>query len=91
MSFTIKTPKKIRKQIEALDDKMKQRVNELFLVLKENPVPVNLYNVEKISGSDHTYRVRLGNIRAIYDVLWKEKEIWSLKIERKKDRTYKNF
>ena len=91
LSFTIKTPKKIRKQIEALDSKMKQRVNELFLALKENPVPVDLYNVEKISGSDHTYRVRLGNIRVIYDVLWKEKEIWPLKIERRKDRTYKNL
>ncbi|MEK6942425.1 MAG: hypothetical protein AABW85_06215 [archaeon] len=91
MSFTIKAPKKIRKQIEPLDSKMKQRLDELFLVLKENPVPADLYDVEKISGSDYTYRIRLTQIRVIYDVLWKEKEIWPLKIERRKDRTYKNF
>ncbi len=91
MSFTVKTPKKIRKQFEQFDLKLKHRLDELFLELKENPVPANSYNVEKIAGSDYTYRVRLGKIRVIYDVLWKEKEIWPIKIERRKDSTYKQF
>ena len=55
------------------------------------PVPANEFDVIKIGGSDHTYRVRIQKARVIYDVYWKERRIEILKVEIRKGRTYKNF
>jgi len=89
LSFAIKSSKKIEKQIKHLDGKMKRRLFELFLELKINPVPAGSYDVAKVSGFPNRYRIRIGPIRVIYDVEWKEKLIELFRIERKKDRTYK--
>ena len=89
MSFELKPSKRIRKQIEKLERKSKLNLLGLFLKLKENPVPVDEFNVVKLSGSKNTYRIRIQKIRIIYDVYWKEKGIELLKVDRRKDRTYK--
>ncbi|MBN2067090.1 MAG: type II toxin-antitoxin system RelE/ParE family toxin, partial [Candidatus Diapherotrites archaeon] len=60
-----------------------------FIKLKESPVPAEEFNVAKLSGSKGTYRVRIQRIRVIYDVCWKEKRIEILKVEKRKERTYK--
>lgn len=88
MSFVIKSSKKIEKQVEKLDNKIKQRLAILVLELKANPVPVKSYNVAKISGKQNRYRIRLGKIRVIYDIEWEEKTIELFKVERRKDSTY---
>jgi len=62
---------------------------DLFLKLKENPVPVEEFNVVKLSGSKNTYRIRVQKIRVIYDVYWKEKRVEILKVDRRKARAYK--
>jgi mRNA interferase RelE/StbE len=36
------------------------RLLELFSVLRDNPVPVEYYDVRKVEGRVDTYRVRLG-------------------------------
>lgn len=90
MSFTIKSSKKIEKQIKQLDSKIKLRLAKLFLDLKVNPVPVDSYDVAKVSGFPNRYRIRIRQVRVIYDVEWKEKVIELFKIERKKDRIYKS-
>ncbi len=89
MAFELKPSKRIRKQIEKLERKSKLRLLDLFLKLKESPVPVDEFNVVKLSGSKNTYRVRLQKIRVIYDVYWKDKKIELLKVDKKKDRMYK--
>jgi len=89
VAFKLKPSKRIRKQLEKFERKSKLNLLDLFLKLKENPVPVKEFNVVKLSGSKNTYRIRIQRIRIIYDVYWKEKKIEILKVDRKKDRTYK--
>ena len=89
LSFELKPSKRIRKQIEKPERKTRLKLLDLFLKLKENPVPVDEFNVVKLSGSKNTYRIRIQKIRVIYDVYWKEKRIEILKVDRRKGRTYK--
>jgi len=89
LSFELKPSKRIKRQIEKLERALKLRLLDLFLKLKESPVPVDEFNVVKLGASKNTYRVRIQRIRVIYDVYWKEKRIEILKIEKRKERTYK--
>lgn len=89
LSFEVRASKKILKEIEGFDGSLKQRVLDLLIKLKEQPVPIEEFDVVKLGGSHNTYRVRIQKIRIIYDVYWKEKLVELLKAERKKDRTYK--
>ena len=41
------------------------------------------YDVRKIKGHIDTYRVRIGDIRAIYEILWDDRRVNVLLIERK--------
>ena len=87
--FELKPSKRIKKQIEELDRSVKLKLFDLFLKLKEKPVPAEEFDVVKISGSKNTYRIRIQKTRVIYDVYWKQKRIEILKVEKRKARTYK--
>jgi mRNA-degrading endonuclease RelE of RelBE toxin-antitoxin system len=89
LSFELRPSKRVRKQIEKLERKSKLNLLDLFLKLKESPVPAEEFNVAKLSGSKNTYRIRLQKIRVIYDVYWKEKKLELLKVDTRKGRTYK--
>lgn len=89
MAFELRPSNRIRKQIEKLERKSRLKLLDLFLKLKESPVPVDEFNVVKLSGSKNTYRIRIQKIRIIYDVYWKEKKIELLKVDKRKYRTYK--
>ncbi len=45
---------------------VKLRIIELVLILRENPVPGEYYDVKKLKGLKDTYRIRLGDLRIIY-------------------------
>ena len=89
MSFEVVLDKRRQKELESLDAKLKERFKQAILVLKENPVPVEEFDVVKVSGTTNTYRIRISTHRMIYDVHWKEKRIEILQIDRKKDHSYK--
>lgn len=44
------------------------------------PFPNNL-DIKKMSGTPGFYRLRSGNVRAIFEILEKQKEIWIRKID----------
>ncbi|HLC37122.1 MAG TPA: type II toxin-antitoxin system RelE/ParE family toxin [archaeon] len=89
MSFEVIASKRVKKEIEKFEKPLKIKLLDLFLKLKENPVPVDEFDVVKLSGSLNAYRVRIQKIRVIYDIFWKQKRIELLKVEKRKDRTYK--
>lgn len=89
LAFELKPSKRIKRQIEKVDRSIKLKLFDLFLKLKEKPVPAEEFNVVKISGSKNTYRIRIQKVRVLYDVYWKEKRIELLKVEKRKARTYK--
>jgi len=55
------------------------------------PVPFQEHHVKKVSGFTNTYRVRIGDLRIIYELQPKEQIITVLKIDRKDDSIYKRF
>ena len=87
--FEVRFSNKAAKFLSKCDNKMKKRLKQLFEKLKQNPVPAKRYDLRKIAGEEDTYRIRLSSYRAIYCVYWEQRIIRVLKIQRKKDRTYK--
>jgi mRNA interferase RelE/StbE len=81
MPFSVYINKKAAKYLDEIDQKIKERIKEAMKFLQTNPVP--------IEGKEHTYRIRIGRYRVIYDVLWNEKTIWVLIVDRRGDETYK--
>jgi mRNA interferase RelE/StbE len=56
--------------------------------MKENPVPAESFDIVKIKGSSDTFRIRIGDIRIVYQVLWGEGKVRIALIEFR-GRAYK--
>ncbi|MDD5162945.1 MAG: type II toxin-antitoxin system RelE/ParE family toxin [Candidatus ainarchaeum sp.] len=89
--FEVRFSNKAEKFLKKCDGKIRARLNELFLKLGQNPVPAKEFDLRKIAGETDTYRIRLSRYRATYCVYWEQKIIRVLKIERRKENTYKNI
>ncbi|HEY4984744.1 MAG TPA: type II toxin-antitoxin system RelE/ParE family toxin [Verrucomicrobiae bacterium] len=50
--------------------------------LAENPFP---HGVGKLSGSEHAYRVRLGDYRIVYEVVMESKLVEIQRVRHRKD------
>ena len=79
--FEVTISPKARKAQRKLTKFSKRDIAELLLVLQENPVPAEQYDITKLKGRKDTFRVRIGDIRIIYKVNWHEKEIRILLIK----------
>ncbi len=79
--FEVTVSSKARKSQKKLPDYSKRDIAELLLVLQENPVPAEQYDITKLRGRRDTFRVRKGNFRIIYKVNWNEREIRILLIK----------
>ena len=55
--------------------KVQRSVLDLLIILQENPVPADHYDIKKIKGERDTYRVRLGEMRMIYEISWTVKKV----------------
>ena len=78
-----------QKGYDRTEPKIKARLDELFEILTFKPVPADLFDVTKVSGSESNYRVRITHIRVVYSIRWHENEIRIHDIDKKKDRTYR--
>jgi mRNA interferase RelE/StbE len=68
--FEVNAKNSVLKAISRLDSKGKARIREIIITLKENPVPFKVYDVAKLRGYDNMYRIRVGDLRMVYEVLW---------------------
>ncbi len=66
----------------------RKRIAELIDTLKVNPIPAELYDIQKMEGEEHTYRVRIGGIRIIYTII-KDSEVIELVRIEWRGRAYK--
>jgi len=80
---------KAKKQYDNLDEKMKQRVAELFKIVRETPVPFRLYDVRKLAGFKNSFRIRLGKFRIKYYIDETEHKIYIINVELRDEATYK--
>ncbi len=86
--FDVRLSRDAEKFYEKAESKLKNRLNELFSVLAQNPVPVNAYDVKKMSGRDNEYRIRLSSHRVIYRVDWDSNIVRIGIVERRDEHTY---
>jgi mRNA interferase RelE/StbE len=73
--FELAIRRKALRQIEKLDTKRKRTIKETLLLLKSDPVPVRRLDVSKLKGYEDIYRIRIGRLRIVYQVLWSERKI----------------
>jgi mRNA interferase RelE/StbE len=73
--FTINIKRKALRKLEKLDQKQKHRIKTTILILKNDPVPFKKTDISKLRGYENMYRIRIGNLRIVYEVLWSEKTI----------------
>ena len=75
MTFKLKIKKHALKFIKKLSKKEKQLLKALFNRLKSEPIPYRDYNVVKLKGLKNYFRIRIGTLRIVYEILWEEKHI----------------
>jgi len=80
--FRIEWKKSTRKDLRKLPASTGQRIVEAVEDLAENPFP---HGVEKLSGSQHAYRIRLGDYRVVYEVVIELKLIEIQRVRHRKD------
>lgn len=73
--FELKVRRKALRYIDRLGAKRKRTIKEALSLLKSDPVPLRKIDVVKLKGYDDIYRIRIGTIRIVYQVLWSEKMI----------------
>ena len=66
---------RVKKQLRKLPKHIERKFWSLVEELKKNPIPARKYDIEKLKGYEHTYRVRLGDYRVIYEIQVKEGRI----------------
>ena len=79
--FEVNAKNSVLKFIKKADSKTRQRLKDVIITLKDNPVPVRIYDVAKLKGFDSTYRLMIGSLRLVYEVFWADKKIILHKIE----------
>ena len=75
MNFEINIKDKSLKFISSLQKKDRERLKEAILVLKEDPVPIKSLDITKLKGEKNKYRIRKGEFRIVYEVIWEQKLI----------------
>ncbi len=65
MSYEIRYAPGVEKELRRLSRPVLKRVDTAILKLAENPRPPGC---TKLKGSTHTYRVRVGDWRIVYDI-----------------------
>ena len=76
--------------MDSQKDDLKSRIRSFLLKLCENPYPIKDYELKKLQGLINTYRIRIGDIRIVYEILKDDREINVLKIDLR-GSVYKNL
>jgi len=88
--FEVNAKKSVLKVTSRLDPKRKEKLKDVLTTLKDNPVPVRIYDVAKLKGYDSIYRIRIGSLRLVYEVSWSDKQITIHKIDER-ESVYENI
>ena len=78
---------KIRKVLQKFTQKERERIKEILE--KINQGKSKSLDIRKLKGHNDIFRIRKGNFRIIYRQI--DKQIFILTIERRTEKTYKDF
>ena len=81
-SFNIQWRNSTKKDLRSLPPHEVGRIIAAVEKLADEPFP---HGSEKLSGSDHTYRIRIGDYRVVYEVLRGSKTIEVQRVRHRKD------
>ena len=73
--FRLEIKKKALQKLPRLNQKQKAKINETISLLKQDPIPFRKADVSKLKGYDNLYRVRVGDVRIVYEVFWAQRMI----------------
>jgi len=82
--WTVELSKDAIKSFSRLDKKMQMRIKNVFGLLEISPFSAKL-DIKKLQGIDSYYRVRVGKMRIIYQVIEKEVLIIIFKIGKREN------
>jgi mRNA interferase RelE/StbE len=82
MAFRIEWKRSTHKDLRKLPPATVNKIVEVAEDLAENPFP---HGVEKLSGSEHAYRIRLGDYRIVYEVVAEFKLVEIQHVRHRKD------
>jgi len=86
-SFEIRWKQSAGKELKKLPQSVIGRILPVVEALANDPIPANSV---KLSGADHTYRIRIGDYRLIYNVLNRTLTIEVIRVGHRKD-VYRNI
>jgi mRNA interferase RelE/StbE len=46
-----------------------------LIALRTDPAPFRRFDVAKLKGYENFYRIRIGDLRIIYEVKWRDRKI----------------
>ncbi|RLE65839.1 MAG: type II toxin-antitoxin system RelE/ParE family toxin [Thermoprotei archaeon] len=79
--YRVELSKKAFRSLKKLDPRTRLRILEKLMSLREEPIP---RSAAKLRGEKHAYRLRVGDYRILYKILWKEETILIFKIEHRR-------
>jgi len=81
-SFKITFKSSVAKDLKRLDRSMVPRIMRAIEALANDPMPMTS---KKLVGSEHTYRIRVGDYRVVYIVNRSLREIEVQRVRHRKD------
>jgi mRNA interferase RelE/StbE len=81
-SFEIRWRNSVRKDLRGLPQQEVARVVAAVAELSGNPQP---HGSQKLSGSERTYRIRVGDYRVIYEVFAESRVVEIQRVRHRKD------
>ena len=82
MSYRIRIPKRVQKELDALPSTIYARVRERIHSLSDDPRPSG---VKKLKATADNYRIRVGAYRIVYEVDDAKQEVLLITIADRKD------
>ena len=81
-SFKIEWKRSATKELKKLPKETVPRILKAVEMLLDEPYPSG---VRKLVGSEHTYRLRVGNYRVVYSVIASKLVIEIIRVRHRKD------
>ena len=82
MPFRIEWKKSTRKDLRKLPPRVVDRIIEAVDELADEPFP---FGSEKLQGSEHACRIRIGDYRVVYEVVVTAKLVEIQRVRHRKD------
>ncbi len=82
MAYSIEITSSALKSLRAIPRDAQVRIRRAIDRLAEDPFPAN---VKKMAGEEHTYRLRIGDYRVVYEIHDRRLVILILRVGHRKD------